>query len=675
MSVVRPLAQSRLRPICRVHLYAFYTRSFSTTSVTSSSTKSKTRRKQFHDTETLFDPPKSTSSVNLFQESKLQAYLDSIHETQDKLTLDDLTRLKPAKHSLALSPAYEDEYNQVLEKLQRSFTKSQLSYFLRFYPGIGKPGKYDRSKSGYAAYIIERAWGWPSISEVRKTKRDLSEVEVRTFPLDPRQSFVLLGKDGSHLLNLSSKYQVHISFSSKPLALKAEGLRAKLNKLGKYIDTVKEQIQEEYFTLTSKTALLPSLLQRISRTSGAFTENFGDDRIRISHHGDSRAAFVAKRLATHAACHVAEAPHPLVTYVPAGVPIQSSVPLTMFPHNYAVYPFSAARSLPWISNVGATFRMRRVGEWLGAGAVENIERTGGLTQGKGEIIDLDEIDLKQKLLGSIPSGSTDSSRVVTASLGHLLLSLPAGSRQSILSPLSEAGPLSKILGWMREGSTDRVFSTNLPASLLDTSPKNQKIIHRLIYQTVPSDAISPSRILQFELYISLHNQSSYEKTEASDNPNAEIVGSSKESLLLSHECRTGTEFIVDLTIPDRLMDIRFSVLDSSLVSENSIPSELRNYNAELVSFLQSPSSDTLAQPDPPLTLRHGNLEYILRSSASVRQNSEVVADDQPVQVITESILDLEVNEKVTACKVICNDPASEQGWESFMKSCDKLTAS
>jgi len=98
------------------------------------------------------------------------------------------------------------------------------------------------------------------------------------------------------------------------------------------------------------------------------------------------------------------------------------------------------------------------------------------------------------------------------------------------------------------------------------------------------------------------------------------------------------------------------------------------------------------QPDPPLVLQHDNVDYVLRSSASVRQNAEIVTDDQPVQVITESILDLEVNEKITACKVrwpkfmhplafrlkvlqiICTDPTSEQGWESFMNNCDRLTA-
>ncbi|KAK7463688.1 hypothetical protein VKT23_005628 [Stygiomarasmius scandens] len=670
MSVVRPLARNQLCCTRRAYFHALSTHFFSTTPGKSSTSRSKTPRRLSHDVASSTSP-KQTSPVNLFHESKLQAYLDSISESQDTLTLEDLTRLKPAKHSPPLSPAYEAEYHQVLEKLQRSFTKGQLMYFLDLYPGAGKPGKYDRTKSGYAAHIIEQAWRWPAIGEVRKTKRDLSEVEIRTFPLEPRQSFMLLGRDGSRLLSLSKKYQVHISFSAKPLALKAEGLRAKLNKFSKYIDSVKEQIQEEYFTLPSKKTIPPHFLQRISRKSGAFTENFGNGQIRISRTDDLRCAFVAKRLATHAACHEEEA-HPLLTHVPAGVSAQSSVPPSIFPYNYALYPFLTTRPLPWLMNASGTFRTRRVGEWL-TGNTENVQKTGGLAQGKGQVIDLDEhkIDLKQKLLCSLPAQSIDDSRIVTASLGHLLL-VPAVSKHTILPPLSEAGPLSKILNWMRESSATRLFSTSLPALLIDAPPQKQKIIHRLVYQTVPSQIMSSSRNLQFELYISLDSLSPDGRSEGIfDKPTAEHA---VENLSFSHECRTGIESMVDLTMPDRPMDIRFSILDSHQIGDQAIPSELQNYNHELASFLRSPGSDTLMQPDPPLVLQHDNVDYVLRSSASVRQNAEIVTDDQPVQVITESILDLEVNEKITACKIICTDPTSEQGWESFMNNCDRLTA-
>jgi len=180
MSVVRPLARNQLCCTRRAYFHALSTHFFSTTPGKSSTSRSKTPRRHSHDVASSTSP-KQTSPVNLFHESKLQAYLDSISESQDTLTLEDLTRLKPAKHSPALSPAYEAEYDQVLEKLQRSFTKGQLMYFLDLYPGAGKPGKYDRTKSGYAAHIIEQAWRWPAIGEVRKTKRDLSEVEIRSM--------------------------------------------------------------------------------------------------------------------------------------------------------------------------------------------------------------------------------------------------------------------------------------------------------------------------------------------------------------------------------------------------------------------------------------------------------------------------------------------------------------
>lgn len=100
-------------------------------------------------------------------------------------------------------------------------------------------------------------------------------------------------KDGADLLSLSKQYNVHISFSAHPLSLKVEGLRGALDRLSKHIVEFKkvrsvscghpefcahpsvQNIEEKIFMLPAKKAISPDLLQRISRLSGAFTENLG----------------------------------------------------------------------------------------------------------------------------------------------------------------------------------------------------------------------------------------------------------------------------------------------------------------------------------------------------------------------------------------------------------------
>jgi hypothetical protein len=55
-----------------------------------------------------------------------------------------------------------------------------------------------------------------------------------------------------------------------------------------------------------------------------------------------------------------------------------------------MYPFMSPRSLPWTMNASGAFRIRRVGEWLGTNSSEDVEKTGGLAEGKGRIVDADE---------------------------------------------------------------------------------------------------------------------------------------------------------------------------------------------------------------------------------------------------------------------------------------------
>lgn len=97
--------------------------------------------------------------------------------------------------------------------------------------------------------------------------------------------------DGANLLSLSTKYNVHVSFSSNPLCLNVEGLRGSLENIGRFIAEFKgvsycplfrrtnnlvrlQGMEQEEFTLPREN-IKPDALQRISRQTGVFTEDMG----------------------------------------------------------------------------------------------------------------------------------------------------------------------------------------------------------------------------------------------------------------------------------------------------------------------------------------------------------------------------------------------------------------
>ena len=61
-----------------------------------------------------------------------------------------------------------------------------------------------------------------------------------------------------------------------------------------------------------------------------------------------------------------------------------------------------------------------------------------------------------------------------------------------------------------------------------------------------------------------------------------------------------------------------------------------------------------AQPDAPLILEHHGVTYVLQSSSSIRQSSELIpstVSSSSAPTISESSLDLESNQRSTVCQV------------------------
>lgn len=116
--------------------------------------------------------PKDTSPTVL-EVSEVHNFLATIAATKETITLEDVERHKPARHS---DPArdhdkYLEEYNALQEVLANSFNIKQLRQLLRHY---GFKGTYP-SKHEYAAQIMEKAWDYPSLADIVSKRRDATE--------------------------------------------------------------------------------------------------------------------------------------------------------------------------------------------------------------------------------------------------------------------------------------------------------------------------------------------------------------------------------------------------------------------------------------------------------------------------------------------------------------------
>ncbi|KAJ3853807.1 hypothetical protein EV368DRAFT_81215 [Lentinula lateritia] len=606
-------------------------------------------------------------SRNLLEESKIQSYLDHIAETGNTVTLADITRLRPNVHSDPETPEYEEEYNALIDRLCRSFSKKQLYSFVKMLEIEGS--RKGSAKRYSAVQIVEDGWNWPSLAKVKARKRDWSEV---------------LSQYGANLHALSNKYNIHIGFTTRPLSLNAEGLRGALKQLEKHITFIKEDIVEEYYGLSFEKPIPAELLHRISRLSGAFTETFGEGQIRISYRkSDPRAAFIAKRLLTHVLCDLETVTgSSILVHIPPEAPKSTPVPLAMFPSSYALYPFLSTQSLPWNVNASGAFRARKVAEWIGINPMEDVQKSGGLELGRGQVLDMEgnTADLRQKLFLHLPEPSGSNSRVVSASFGHVLLTPPPSSHASFIPPLQGSWPLSNLSRWIRERHIGRLFTPFLPVPVLQLTPQKQQLLHRLLYEAhLSGNTQQSTHIIEFEMFLPLPtiDPNGIPALVRSDldsrHEQSSIYTTGPTYSRLDHICRIGNQFIVDLMLPDRPMDIRFSVFDSSVLPQTHWPTELQKYFEDLSLFFSDGESNA-SPPNAPVTMFLNNVEYRLRSSVSVRQtqaDTHTPQSENSIPAINESILDLEVDDKST---INCHAPSTDEDWRTFLKGCDFMSA-
>ena len=112
--------------------------------------------------------------------SRVQDFLAAILTAGQKPTVEELARYRPATRPPLHSPAYVAQYRELVDTLDRSFTKEQLRGFLAeaLGPGTKHTGSR-RKKVQYAESILEQLWQWPTLGDLEKARRDRTEVVTK----------------------------------------------------------------------------------------------------------------------------------------------------------------------------------------------------------------------------------------------------------------------------------------------------------------------------------------------------------------------------------------------------------------------------------------------------------------------------------------------------------------
>ncbi len=106
----------------------------------------------------------------------VDTYLASLRAGGIEPVLDDLERCKPPFKPPPEGKHYAAAYEELVERLCRTFSKAQLRDFCTQYGIEGKLMGKKQRKDGYAELILTKQWGWENLREIERRRRDRTEV-------------------------------------------------------------------------------------------------------------------------------------------------------------------------------------------------------------------------------------------------------------------------------------------------------------------------------------------------------------------------------------------------------------------------------------------------------------------------------------------------------------------
>ncbi|KAF9532028.1 hypothetical protein CPB83DRAFT_848225 [Crepidotus variabilis] len=586
------------------------------------------------------------------ESSKLRQHLKHIEDTKDELVLEDLERHKPAKVADSRPTTYDKQYAELRRNIIRSFSVPQIQKFISMY-GITLPPYRKKSKDLCTELILER-WGWKPLRVVREERALWRDTSVKEYPMNSGSAFVFMGQDGADLLNLAKRYNVHLSFNSDPLSLRVQGLKGAIQQLDGYLKVFYEDIAQDTVELPIGLTISVEMAHELSRLSGAYAEPLESGKILVTYRKRKpESVHLLKRLAVQAASQAEAKTRDTLQVLSLTSNASQDAPLA----NYSFYPFFPSQATSTKVQSSSPFRLRRIGEWLRAGARVSINSKDPNEPSLSHSSNLNVQRLISDKLGEVPEGST---RVVTASIGHVLFLSEVG-KSTLVPPIAGIVGLDAALKLAQEKEERVVFNAGVPKSVMMTWPDTERMLQRLVYKAYDAagkqQESGPSRMLTVELS---------EHVPSSINPE----GSDTHNIV----CKRSIETTMDILLSARTTDLHLAAEDTEWIPFPEMPLELRTYAAL-----------SLSRPIAviPLVLELDGQTYVLSSSSQLRRSYHRVTVPRTIAGIEDSSRQLEclveatVNPEngldVAECKLRCKDPNSDDGWKLFLQQCDILT--
>jgi hypothetical protein len=109
-----------------------------------------------------------------FAHNGVELYLNKLKAAGLEPTLFDLERCKPLRRHRPDTARYEQQFEALVDRLSRSFSKRQLCQFCEMYQIDARPYV---TKRKLVLGIIEKRWGWPSLDEIKRRKIEETKIE------------------------------------------------------------------------------------------------------------------------------------------------------------------------------------------------------------------------------------------------------------------------------------------------------------------------------------------------------------------------------------------------------------------------------------------------------------------------------------------------------------------
>ncbi|KAL1707077.1 hypothetical protein EV121DRAFT_278297 [Schizophyllum commune] len=183
-----------------------------------------------------------------------------------------------------------------------------------------------------------------------------------------------------------------------------------------------------------------------------------------------------------------------------------------------------------------------------------------------------------------------------------------------------------------------------------------------------------------------------EDVENSNEANDTEVDDAAPTPKLHVTCTVGVERQLQVLLPDRPLDLQFSVTDSRALDTDQVPAPLQRYLDDLNAFISEGGDRT--RPITPVMVKHDGRTYVVHSSQSVGRSTvplthrvfstdsvepsattaETSTGHEPAPTATkERVLDLEGGERTNVCRIEVPVGESDAEWEEFLRTCDRLT--